>query len=113
MKPLTTATLDIRISGLDNANVDKIDFLFKAANDRYSKTLACKTYTKDSTDVTCDGADVYKLSFDPDETDKFPNGLTAWLDIRPVMKDGSVVPVRILNFTVTPTLFTRGDINDS
>ena len=113
MKPLTTAEVEIEISGLDHENVKRIDFLFKAANDRYSKTLAYKTYTKDSEDVTCDGDDVFKLSFTPDETDKFPNGLTAWLDIRPVMKDGSVVPVRILNFTVTPTLFTRGDIDDS
>ena len=112
MKPLTTAEVEIEISGLDHENVKRIDFLFKAANDRYSKTLAHKTYTKGSEDVAYDGGDVYKLSFEPDETEKFPNGLSAWVDIRPVMEDGKAVEVEMLNFTVNPTLFTRGDIRE-
>ncbi len=113
MKPLTNATLQVRVKGLDHENVERIDFLFKASDDRYSKTIAKKSYSEGSTDVIYAGDNTYSLHFEPKETDKFPNGSTAWLDIRPVLKNGNVVPVKILNFDITPTLFTRGDIDDS
>lgn len=113
MKPWTTAILKIRIKGLDHDSVERIDFLFKAANDRYSNKIAKKSYFEGSTDVTYAGDDTYNLHFEPTETDKFPNGSTAWLDIRPVLKNGNVVPVKMLNINITPTLFTRGDVDDS
>lgn len=113
MKPLTNATQQIRIKGLDHDSVERIDFLFKAANDRYSKTIVKKTYSESSEDVTYAGDDTYNLYFEPSETDMFPNGLTSWLDIRPVLKNGNVVPVKLLSFKNNPTLFTRGDIEDA
>lgn len=113
MKPLTNATLQIRIKGLDHDSVDKIDFLFKASNDRYSKTIAKKSYSEGSTDVTYAGDYTYNLHFEPSESDKFPNGGAAWIDIRPVLKNGNAVPVKMLSHEITPTLFTRGDVDDA
>lgn len=114
MKPLTSSTLRIRINGLDNKLVEKIDFLFRISEDRHSKKIIQKTYTFESAEIIFDDKNnAYKLFLTPDETDKFPNNSIVWIDIRPILKNKVVVPVKILRFSVTPTLFTRGDVNDS
>lgn len=114
MKPLTSTTLLIRIKGLDNSTVEKIDFLFRVSDDRYSKKIIQKVYAPESLNAIFDEENnAYKISFLPEETDKFPNNSTAWVDIRPILKDGTVVPVKMLKFSVYPTLFTRSDVNGS
>lgn len=114
MKPLTNNVLRILINGLENEIVKRIDFLFRVSDDRHSKKIIQKTYMHGSAEIVFDSENkAYKIFFTPDETDKFPNNSTAWVDIRPVLKNNVVVPVKMLSFQITPTLFTRSDVDDS
>lgn len=114
MKPLTTCILSVRIKDLDNSLVEKIDFIFRTSKNRYSRLILKKKWNEQSSDVTHDEKNnTYNISFKTDETELFASDSEFWLDIRPVLKDGSVPEVGILRKHVSPTLFTRSDIDDT
>lgn len=109
IKRNTTPTIPITIK-LPFENVQKIEFIFKAENDKDVPILLYKTFSKDTLNLK-DGDENQKFTVLVDlsceDTLKLPAG-KIYVDSRVTLTNGKVPNTKITSCYVSDTFFQRG-----
>ena len=108
MKRGTTPTIKIHIGLDDYTDIDHVDFIFAQNCDENSKTKIKKFYPSDCVSFD-ESTGVYSISFTESETRVFRPNSTAFIDTRPVLKNGSILATEITEVDIYQTLFSGDD----
>lgn len=109
VKRRTTPKLKVRLKNLDETlipdGIDHIEFIFKQYRSEDSRCLVSKTYPGDV--VYENGC--FLIPFTEDDTCKFAQDRTFFMDTRPVLATGDIPRTPIVSLMMDATLFGEDD----
>lgn len=107
MKRRTNPELEISIPDLDVADIESIDFIFKATHSETAPAIAKKSYPDEVTYNAARGT--FLIPFTEKETLLF-TGKLYYMDTRPITKYGKIIPTEIATDDIKSTLFGDADV---
>lgn len=105
MKRGTTPTLRVKLETDDASVFATVEFLLKQDDSEDPGVQVLKTFP--SQFVTFDQeSGAFLVRYTEEETRMFLPNSFAYMDVRPTLSDGTIVPTEIERVRITPTLFT-------
>lgn len=108
--------MPVRVSGIDHANITKIEFLFKRSITSNAVTAKSAVWKNDGTGTAVTGQDaqgnpIILIPWTRDETFTFPAGQTFYMHARVHLAGTNDEPfVPIVPLTMGPSLFSTEEV---
>lgn len=105
LKRGTTPTLQVKFDIENLDDIESVEFLLKQDCKEECTHFVLKTYPSESASLDSETG-VFHIRYTEQETRTFTHDSRIYLDTRPIMKDGTIVPTEIVSLFMYNTLFS-------